>query len=301
MGERKTVHVVVGVLTDAEGNILIAKRADHAHQGGLWEFPGGKVEPGESVTQALARELREELAVESRRFAPVIEIVHDYGDKVVHLDVHRVTDFDGTPRGAEGQPLRWVSQSDLTDYAFPAANRPIISALRLPDVLVFTGPYADSRDFEARLSAVLAGGVRMVRARGVGESERPLARDICQRHGALWLENEGSAEGCHLNTRQLLEADRRPSGRVVGASCHDAEQIDAANRLALDYIVLSPIKPTGTHPDARPLGWPRFAELAQRAQMPVYALGGMTPGDIDTAQRHGGQGVAGISAWWGTP
>ena len=127
----KQVHVAVGVICDADQRILIARRADHLHQGGLWEFPGGKVEAGETVQEALVRELQEELAiaVATEGCQPLTEIHHDYGDKAVLLDVWWVREFSGEPQGAEGQPLQWVEPNTLNDYPFPAANRAIIDAI----------------------------------------------------------------------------------------------------------------------------------------------------------------------------
>ena len=123
------VHVAVGVILDAEQNILLTRRHDHLHQGGLWEFPGGKVEAGESVSTALERELREELGITPEKTSALIEIHHDYGDKSVLLDVHVVWTFSGEPRGLEDQPMVWVPVSELTEYAFPEANEAIVQAV----------------------------------------------------------------------------------------------------------------------------------------------------------------------------
>ena len=125
-----SVHVAVGVILDDLGRVLISRRAENAHQGGLWEFPGGKVESGESLPVALARELREELDIEIGASEPLLQIHHDYGDKAVLLDVHVVRSFTGQPRGLENQPLAWVDPDRLCDYPFPAANVPIIEALQ---------------------------------------------------------------------------------------------------------------------------------------------------------------------------
>ena len=124
----RTVHVAVGVILDRENRILLTRRAQDVHQGGLWEFPGGKVESGESVQQALARELREELGIEIGRTTSLLEVSHDYGDKAVLLDVHLVLEFSGEARGLEGQPLEWVAPAALPEYEFPAANVPIVEA-----------------------------------------------------------------------------------------------------------------------------------------------------------------------------
>lgn len=124
------VHVAAGVLTDSGGRVLIARRAAASHQGGLWEFPGGKVEPTESGAQALARELAEELGVEVLDSEPLMQVEHDYGDKSVLLDIYRVKRWVNEPRGCEGQPLAWVMPEALDDYAFPAANQPIVLRLQ---------------------------------------------------------------------------------------------------------------------------------------------------------------------------
>ncbi len=124
------VHVAVGVILDRDRNILITRRAADSHQGGLWEFPGGKVEIGESLTAALGRELREELGIEIGRTSELLDVHHDYGDKSVFLDVHVVWEFEGQARSLEGQPMAWVAPRDLRRYDFPAANVPIVDAVQ---------------------------------------------------------------------------------------------------------------------------------------------------------------------------
>jgi 8-oxo-dGTP diphosphatase len=123
------VHVAVAVISNGHGEILIAKRPEHVHQGGLWEFPGGKVEAGESLESALARELKEELDIELVACEPLLEVHYDYPDKSVLLDVWRVTAFSGQAWGREQQPIRWVAANSLACYAFPQANQPIVEAL----------------------------------------------------------------------------------------------------------------------------------------------------------------------------
>jgi 8-oxo-dGTP diphosphatase len=123
------VHVAVAVILDRQLKILLTRRAADAHQGGLWEFPGGKVEAGESVFAALARELKEELDIVPLHSSPLLQVRHDYPDRVVVLDVHVVWDFDGVAVGKEAQPLAWVGRDHLDEYAFPAANREILDAL----------------------------------------------------------------------------------------------------------------------------------------------------------------------------
>ncbi len=123
------VHVVVGVIINEENQVLIAKRASHQHQGDKWEFPGGKVEVDETSTEALKRELKEELGIEIQSANHLLNISHKYADKTVRLEVYEVIDWQGDAEGCEGQPLRWVDKSALNQYEFPAANAEILSAL----------------------------------------------------------------------------------------------------------------------------------------------------------------------------
>jgi 8-oxo-dGTP diphosphatase len=124
------IAVVIGIVRDADGRVLIAQRPAGRHLGGLWEFPGGKIESGESVQQALARELHEEIGIDVQRCAPLCEIVQDYGDRAVHLSVREVSAFSGEAVGREGQPLLWVEAGRLSDWPMPAANADIIKILQ---------------------------------------------------------------------------------------------------------------------------------------------------------------------------
>jgi 8-oxo-dGTP diphosphatase len=197
---------------------------------------------------------------------------------------------------------------------FPAADRPIITALRLSDRMLITGPDPTRvNEFLERLAWALAAGVCLVQLRAPGldaEAYRALAAaaaELCRRHGARMLVNppvdtleppEGM--GLHLSSRRLLAARERPPGgaSLVGASCHNAEELGRAQSLGLDYALLSSVLPTASHPHAAPLGWEKFAELVDRAALPVYALGGMTPRHIATARQCGGQGIAAIGGLW---
>ncbi|MBO1518202.1 8-oxo-dGTP diphosphatase MutT [Oceanisphaera pacifica] len=129
---KKTVLVAVGVIENATGDIFICRRGASQHQANKWEFPGGKVEAGETVEQALTRELAEEVGITVERCQPLMQLEHDYGDKQVKLAIHKVTAFSGEPRGLEGQPSRWVPVSKLAQYDFPEANGPIVEKLTAP-------------------------------------------------------------------------------------------------------------------------------------------------------------------------
>lgn len=309
------LDVAAGVIVAPSGCILIARRPPHLHQGDRWEFPGGKVEPGETPERALRRELAEELDITVEVAMPLIRIRHDYPDRRVCLHVFRVERFSGTPRGLLGQPLRWVEPDRLREQDFPAANHPIITAARLPDRYAII-ELADRSlgELERRLRGCRERNLRLVRLRGAGLPADvyeqwasrlvPVARalgiaPLLSGDPAL-VERTGAA-GLHLNTAELMALGRRPLGRScwVAASCHSAAELQQAERVGVDFAVLGPVLPTATHPERRPLGWAAFRAMAEPARIPLYALGGMRLSDIDTAKQHGAQGIAAIRGIWG--
>lgn len=311
------LHVAAAAVVAPDGRILIARRPLHLHQGGLWEFPGGKVEPGEDILRALSRELHEELGIDVVQARSFLRIPYRYPDREIVLDVWRVDAFSGVPHGREGQEVRWVALADLPHYAFPPPNRSIITALQLPDRYLITpdpGGAAHWPRFLQQLEQALSHGVRLVQLRSKHLDEgalRELVPDVsaaCRRHGARVLLN-GTPElavaldldGVHLSSTALWQRDARPAvpdGRLVGASCHAAEDLRRACDIGADFAVLSPVQATRSHPGAVSLGWERFAQLTALSRIPVYALGGMTPEDIPRAWQHGAQGIAAISGLW---
>nr|WP_082353800.1 Nudix family hydrolase [Marinagarivorans algicola] len=325
----QVVHVAVGAIVK-DGQVLLAKRALHQHQGGLWEFPGGKVETGETLVQALARELLEELDIQVLSTEALIQIQHDYGDKQVLLDVLRVTDFKGEPKGQEGQPLEWVPLSQLTEYAFPAANTPIVNALTLPRVMAIT-PSTGSKEhvFQFCVNALDrgAGGIQLRSPQlpfdditWVYQQLRslPMASKPVPQACPVWVnsthlvnaKNQWMHERCqiftaiHVCSRHfalvpvLLDKSNidRHKEYTFTASCHNAEQLIQAAQFAR-AAYLSPVKTTTSHPKSASLGWPTFGRLIAKAHLPVYALGGLKLTDYDTAIAHYAQGIAGISCF----
>lgn len=302
------IHVAVGVVW-RDGKILITRRADHAHQGGLWEFPGGKLEPGESVVAALRRELREEVGILVEDAAPLIKINYRYPDKRVILDVWQVHAFSGTATACEGQPLQWVAPGCLQDYAFPAANRPIINAALLPSrYAILEG--SSGIEVRQRLQDMIAARVEMLqmRLKALPDDELPAiaswVAEQCRNHGILLLRNADLpvsrivADGLHLSSRALLALDARPDGlRWLAASCHNLDELRHAEAIGVDFAVLAPVLPTATHPTAIPLGWAAFRELVEQVNLPVFALGGLALADLPTALAAGAQGIAGIGAF----
>lgn len=310
----KRIHVAAAVIRGADGRVLIAKRPQDKHQGGLWEFPGGKVEEGEAVELALARELEEELGIRVGAARPLIQVHHDYPDKQVLLDVWEVSAFTGEPHGAEGQALAWVTERELLEYEFPAANQPIVAAARLPDTYLITPEGLEPGELLRGVRVALASGARLIQLRAPNMFDpqyRDLAVDIlglCAGKAQVMLKGplewlgDFPAAGWHLSAEQLRKyaANGRPfpGQRWLAASCHDAEELALAVRMGVDFVTLSPVQATQTHPDAAPLGWEATTDLLRPLNLPAFLLGGVGPQDRERAWQAGAQGVAGIRAFW---
>jgi len=309
------LQVVVAAVFDAEGRLLITQRGKQAHQGGLWELPGGKQDADESVCEALRRELLEEVGIHITTSNPVIQITHHYPDLTVCLHLWRVTECAGRATAREGQPLRWIALSELPNYPFPKANRALFQALSLPDAYLIT-PDLENNDINAFLKALersLAAGIKLVQLRVkslVGAEYEALAQQVvalCHRCGVKVLLNAHpdslarvSADGVHLSQSLAAEFSERPvaAESLLAVSCHDEASLQQAELMEADFAVLSPVQQTTSHPEAKPLGWPEFQRWVTAANVPVYALGGLGQEDILMAQQHAAQGVAAISALW---
>jgi 8-oxo-dGTP diphosphatase len=303
------------VIRDGAGRVLVAERPAGKDLAGCWEFPGGKSDPGESPLDALRRELAEELGIRVDAAERLISVPWTYPEKSIVLDAWLVTAYAGEAHAREHEALRWVDPADLARLPMPPADVPIVTALRLPDRYLITPPLASS-EREAVLDGIgraCRAGVRLIQLRQPGWSPREVeacAADvhaICARHGASLLVN-GDAElasrlalgGVHVPARiaRTLEARPLPQDRWFAVSCHDEAELAHAARIGADFVTLAPVAATPTHPDATPLGWPRFAALTARSPLPVYALGGLGPTYIPTARAHGARGIAAIRALW---
>ncbi|OYT80024.1 MAG: hypothetical protein CFE50_19630 [Pseudomonas sp. PGPPP4] len=308
------LHVVAAVIRDPQGRILIAQRPAHKHQGGLWEFPGGKVEAGEAPAVALARELAEELGIQVTGARPLLQVRHDYPDQAVLLDVWQVDAFTGDAHGAEGQPLAWVAPRELADYDFPAANRPIVQAARLPERYLITPGELTTAELLNGLHRALDSGIRLVQLRTPDNFDpqyRDLAGDVqglCTGRAQLMLKGplewlgDFPAAGWHLTAEQLRRYAPNgrpfPAQRLLAASCHDAEELALAQQMGVDFVTLSPVMPTASHPGAPTLGWVKAQQLLTDCNLPAYLLGGLGEDDLTSAWQAGAQGVAAIRAFW---
>ncbi len=304
------LHVVVGVIYNSKDEVLITRRLEHVHQGDLWEFPGGKIESGETALEALSRELEEEIDITVQQARPLIRITHSYPDQTVLLDVWQIEKWHGKPYGCEGQKITWCLPNSLANKQFPVANIPIITAIKLPTKYLIT-PEPQDKKFFYKLESCLDSGIKLVQLRAKELSELDYchhaeqALTLCDRYQAKLLANSSlktamsvGTDGIHLNSERLFSDLEIPSNLLVAASCHSLAEIEQANRLKLDFIVISPVKTTTSHPDSSPLGWKQLFHLTESANCPVFALGGMQISDIEIAIAHGTQGIAAISGLW---
>ncbi len=313
------LHIAVGVIRDRQGRILISKRRAGTPGAGLWEFPGGKCETGETIRDALHRELLEELGIEIGLPRPLIRIRHAYPDRQVLLDTWLVEEWQGKAQGLEGQQIEWVAAEDLPAKPLLPANQPLTNAARLTDQYLITPePAALLNELEGLnafmgcLAQAIANGQSLIRLRLPHLSDADYAEVADQAvalcHAAkarLILDRDPDmviklgADGLHLSSSRLMSMTERPPGlRWMAASCHGGAELAKAEELGCDFAVLGPVNPTQTHPDSTALGWGLAAEQVERAKLPVYMIGGMTPSDLQSAWHAGAQGIAAIRSLW---
>jgi 8-oxo-dGTP diphosphatase len=309
MNELKEVSAAI--IERPDGHFLMASRPEGKVYAGWWEFPGGKVEIGETPRQALDRELREELGIEVVQAWPWLKRAYVYPHAHVMLRFFRVTQWRGELHPHEGQTLAWIRAESPDVTPILPANGPILKGLSLPlEYAISDLAKLGEAEFLSRLDSRLEQGLKLVQLREKAlsqEAYRNLAVAVarrCQAHGARLMLN-GHADlakelgvGTHLGSAQLMAADVRPELEWVGASCHDPAELARAAQLELDFVVLSPVLPTASHPGAETVGWDRFAHWLKDCPLPVYALGGLGAGDLTTARLHGAHGVALKSQAW---
>ncbi|AZY50379.1 Nudix family hydrolase [Bordetella avium] len=313
----KIIDVAAGLILRPDGQLLLGQRPEGKPWSGWWELPGGKLEPGETVLQALARELQEEIGItvtESRRW---VSYVHVYPHTTVRLAFCFVTGWTGEPRGLENQQLAWVDpqQAAKVGELLPATLPPL-RWLRLPTAygISSAGSPAALPAFLTRLEQALAQGLKLVQWREPGWPGGPAAPDLhaafqetlkrCRQAGARLLVNSvhpetwwRQADGVHLRARDAATRQTRPAlaeGHLVGVSAHTAAEIAQARLLEADFAVIGPVAATATHPGQIPLGWDGFEAANRDAGLPVYALGGQSPATLAQAQQHGAHGIAAI-------
>ncbi|HEX4779256.1 MAG TPA: Nudix family hydrolase [Usitatibacter sp.] len=300
----KLTEVAAAVIEKPDGEFLLAQRPEGKPYPGYWEFPGGKIEPGEDPRAALARELREELGIEMREATPWITRVYAYTHATVRLHFFRVTAWEHEPRPLEDQAIRWqrIGMTDVSPML--PANAPVLCALALPRVMVVSDAAAMGIDEWIRALADRAAAEPLlvhVREKSMDfqRLQHLVSRAMVRTEGTasrIVVNSAGprlpQSDAIHLTAQDLMKLEARPAASLLGASCHDERELERAVSLGVDYVVLGPVKETPSHPGAEPLGWERFAALAQGLPMPVFAIGGLTRADLPEAARHGAHGVA---------
>jgi 8-oxo-dGTP diphosphatase len=309
---KKIVHVAAAVITRPDGCFLLGQRAPETYYTGYWEFPGGKVEPGETPREALVRELQEELGITVEAAHPWLCREHVYEHAHVNLHFFEVPRWHGELQTHVHAALAWQRAESLEVGPMLPANGPILKALRLPRAMGVTqAAQVGIAPQLAALDRALAAGLKWVQVR---EPDMPLAertafmREVenrCAAAGALCSLNASElpegftpAQGLHLPARLLMQCSQRPEGEWVGASCHSRAELEHAAALGLDYALLGHVLQTPTHAGQADLGWTRFGELIADLPMPVLAIGGLRPEDMDLARTHGAHGIAMIRGAW---
>jgi 8-oxo-dGTP diphosphatase len=306
------LEVAAAVVQRPDGEFLLAERPAGKPYAGWWEFPGGKIEEGESPYHALVRELHEELGIEVDVAHPWLTRIYTYPHATVRLHFFRVVSWHGEPHGKESQHLSWQYPDAVSVTPLLPANGPVLRSLVLPPVCAIThAAELGVEPFLERLLVSLQQGVKLIQVREKGMDAatlRAFAAEVVRRahaHGArvvingdVALAREVGADGVQLNSAQLMALTARPEVELVSASCHDRRELERAAELGLDFALLSPVLPTLSHPGAPALGWEVFAHLVKGLPMPVYALGGVSRADLDQAWRHGAHGIAMLRGAW---
>jgi len=307
-----TLDVAVGIVRDGGGRVLVNQRPAGKDLAGRWEFPGGKLDTGELVDRALARELHEELGIEVIRQRPLISFPYRHEHSSVRLHVNEVLEYQGTASGREGQPLAWQAPGELQRMDLLDANRAIADAVILPRVCLITDTarFGIPRTLERLAQHAASRRLLLI----VREKTLPAARAqdfvaqaaaICRPTGSMVSvhadcgpHETGQIDAIHYPSMALQGRTLPDVQGWIGVSCHGEDELRLAIGRGARYALLSPVKPTTSHPRAKPLGWPRFQALCRDIPVPVYALGGMSLADLDDAARHGAQGIAMLGAAW---
>jgi 8-oxo-dGTP diphosphatase len=309
---RTPVDVAAGVLIRPDGSFLLASRPMGKPYASYWEFPGGKVEPSETIAKALARELHEELGIDIGTPYPWVVRVFDYPHALVRLHFFRVFEWRGQLRAREHQDFGFFSTSTLPDGPLLPATIPVLRWLTLAPIYAISAAMQLGRElFLQRLDSALARGLKLLQFREPALDNAAAAvlfdevRVRVRAAGAMLLVNSRhaqtlweSADGVHLTAADLAAIKQRPELEWVGASAHSRAEIEHAAHLQLDFVTVGTIRTTATHPGQRPLGWSAFASMIAGSGIPVYSLGGLQVNDLATAMSYGAHGVASLSAVW---
>jgi 8-oxo-dGTP diphosphatase len=303
----EVVEVAAGVIQRPDGSFLLAQRPNGKVYAGYWEFPGGKAQVGEPAEAALARELHEELGIDVEIAYPWITRVFTYPHATVRLKFFRVTRWGGEPHPREDQAIAWQAPGHNVVSPMLPANAPVLAALALPREYAITDAtsYGTAVMLD-KLEHRLAHGLKLVQLREptLSAEDRKLFCDQAlgraRRYGCKVMVKSPhpGADGIHFTAAELMGLNQKPKKGLVAASCHVRTELERAMQLELDFAVLGPVKETVSHPGRAAMGWTEFEKLARGASIPVYAIGGLTPDDLEEAWRSGAHGLAMIRGSW---
>lgn len=316
------IHVVAGIIRHPEdlSKIFITRRKKGQHLENLWEFPGGKVEAGESRFHALKRELAEETGIQVNSAIPYQSIYHRYKEKKIFLDVWEVKNYRGQAHGFEGQEACWLSLNEVSEYSFPDADTPVLKALNLPSEILITPdmPEQHEQSFVDQFDRLMQQHCYpLVHFRSHHLDDQTYAgiakqlNEVCQQQRAELVINRPGLESLqsklfefykrrHLNSHQLQSLQSRPFGEdiIISASCHDRADLKIAERIECNYAVLSMVREASSNPGRQPKGWYKIKQMIKKSSLPVYALGGVRRKDFCISRFQGAIGVAGITDFW---
>ncbi|MEX2524695.1 MAG: Nudix family hydrolase [Gammaproteobacteria bacterium] len=302
------------VLSKDRMQVLLTMRPNNVHQGGRWEFPGGKKKNNELSEEALIREMKEEINIDVINYRRIKRFNYDYPGKNLDIDARIIEEWSGDIRSLEGREIKWIDIKELGKVNFPPANRDIIKVLQLPEIYFIT-PNLDGYDHEfiERIDYIIKTGIRLIRFRSTnlrGNKRYEYADKIlekCRKYNCMFIYDgtpedavQLGADGLHMDSAGLLRTETRPLDNklYVAASCHNETEIKKASAIDADFCVLAPVKDTPSHSNSNSLGWAEFSRLAEMSDIPVYALGGMRPEDLAKARLHNAYGLAMISGLW---
>ena len=306
----KTIKAVVGVLRNEKQQILIAKRQPHQFMGGFWELPGGKIEEHESDQEAIIRELKEELGVIVTELSIHQTMVYQYTDRIIELGIYNINQYQQVPTGVEGQEIAWSNIDNLQNFNLLPTMTAFINSITLPNKYWITpSSNHQSDEWMIKFDEKMTQDISLVQLRAKADLPTDFVENLykkCkQNHVKLLLNtvnktfDETHCDGWHLTTGEMLKLTKKPCAddKLLGASTHNLEEALTAQKLGADFVVISPVQATQTHPDTVPIGWEAAQEVVNKLNIPVYFLGGMTLNDLDKTLEIGAQGIAGVSAF----
>ncbi len=299
------IEVVVGVIHNDSKEIFISRRKKNQFMSGYWELPGGKVENNEDLSSALKRELFEEIGIKIEKFSLIQTIQQQYPERIIDLSIYVIDKYSGTPVGKEGQDFSWCSIEKFKEYKLLPTMWKIIKRLSLPKSYWITPDNHNSNSVFEECNQRLSERVKIIQLRSKSQLDKAYIDNfnkLCQLNQAKLVLNmphidfDEPCDGWHLTSIELMTTSTRefPDDKLFGASAHSLIEAKHAEKISVDYISLSPINETPSHPQTQILGWEKASEIIIQCKVPIYLLGGMDKDSMDKALSIGAQGIAGI-------